>query len=217
MTLQPALLSLYGRRGIARRRILPGEPTDPEHGLLGAPRPLDHGAAGASTSSPGRALLRRGGAAGVLAAADARLDVRHPAHAAGDPRLRRAPARGRARARSRRRRCSSSARDRLGARARDAGRDRPARRRRSGATRRSRPSTRRRPAASSTRRRRYEQVIVAGRHDYGFPEAQSFVHRLRATLIPAARLPGRRRRARRRRAGAGRRLPPPGLHATSRR
>ena len=32
-TLQPALLSYYGRRGTARKRILPGEPIDPEHGF----------------------------------------------------------------------------------------------------------------------------------------------------------------------------------------
>src|SRR5204862_4385785 len=32
-TLQPALLSLYGARGVARRRLLPGEPVDPETGL----------------------------------------------------------------------------------------------------------------------------------------------------------------------------------------
>jgi uncharacterized membrane protein YdfJ with MMPL/SSD domain len=32
-TLQPVLLHYYGRRGIARKRLLPGEPTDPEHGL----------------------------------------------------------------------------------------------------------------------------------------------------------------------------------------
>src|SRR5581483_490 len=32
-SLQPALLSLYGRRGVARKRLLPGEPTDPDHGL----------------------------------------------------------------------------------------------------------------------------------------------------------------------------------------
>jgi len=37
--------------------------------------------------------------------------------------------------------------------------------------------------------RRYEQVIVAGRHDYGFPQAQAFVHRLRGTLIPGAGFP----------------------------
>ena len=40
--------------------------------------------------------------------------------------------------------------------------------------------------------RRYEQVIVAGRHDYGFPQEQAFVHRLRDKLIPAAAVPGRR-------------------------
>ena len=32
-TLQPVLLSYYGRRGTARKRILPGEPIDPEHGF----------------------------------------------------------------------------------------------------------------------------------------------------------------------------------------
>jgi putative drug exporter of the RND superfamily len=37
--------------------------------------------------------------------------------------------------------------------------------------------------------RHYEQVVVAGRHDYGFPQAQSFVKRLRDTLVPAAGFP----------------------------
>jgi RND superfamily putative drug exporter len=37
--------------------------------------------------------------------------------------------------------------------------------------------------------RRYQQVIVAGRHDYGFPEAQDFVKRLRRDLVPAAGFP----------------------------
>ncbi len=37
--------------------------------------------------------------------------------------------------------------------------------------------------------RRYQQVLVAGRHDYGFPQAQAFVKRLRGELIPAARFP----------------------------
>jgi RND superfamily putative drug exporter len=36
---------------------------------------------------------------------------------------------------------------------------------------------------------RYEQLIVAGRHEYGSPQAQSFVGRLRGTLIPSARFP----------------------------
>jgi putative drug exporter of the RND superfamily len=38
--------------------------------------------------------------------------------------------------------------------------------------------------------RHYQQLILAGRHDYGFPQAQSFVKRLRSRLIPAAGFPG---------------------------
>jgi uncharacterized membrane protein YdfJ with MMPL/SSD domain len=36
---------------------------------------------------------------------------------------------------------------------------------------------------------RYAQIVVAGKHEYGEGPAQSFVHRLRGTLIPAARWP----------------------------
>jgi RND superfamily putative drug exporter len=36
---------------------------------------------------------------------------------------------------------------------------------------------------------RYAHVVVAGRHDYGEPAAQSFARRLRAVLIPEARFP----------------------------
>jgi putative drug exporter of the RND superfamily len=36
---------------------------------------------------------------------------------------------------------------------------------------------------------RYTRVLIVGRHDYGFPPAQAFAHRLRNTLIPAARFP----------------------------
>src|SRR3954470_20829650 len=36
---------------------------------------------------------------------------------------------------------------------------------------------------------RYEELIVAGRDEYGSEAAQSFVHRLRAKLVPAARFP----------------------------
>src|SRR5262249_40656351 len=36
---------------------------------------------------------------------------------------------------------------------------------------------------------RYAQVIVAGKHDYGEEASQSFVHRLRGELIPAAAFP----------------------------
>jgi RND superfamily putative drug exporter len=36
---------------------------------------------------------------------------------------------------------------------------------------------------------RYEQMIVAGKHEYGDAPAQSFVHRLRGTMIPNAHFP----------------------------
>src|SRR5256714_14638350 len=36
---------------------------------------------------------------------------------------------------------------------------------------------------------RYEQMIVAGKHEYGDEPAQSFVHRLRDHLIPNAGFP----------------------------
>jgi uncharacterized membrane protein YdfJ with MMPL/SSD domain len=39
-------------------------------------------------------------------------------------------------------------------------------------------------------RRRYEELVVIGRHEYGSEKAQSFVRRLRRTIIPAARFPG---------------------------
>jgi len=35
----------------------------------------------------------------------------------------------------------------------------------------------------------FRQVLVAGRHDYGFPQSQAFVKRLRASIIPAAGFP----------------------------
>jgi putative drug exporter of the RND superfamily len=37
--------------------------------------------------------------------------------------------------------------------------------------------------------RRYEELVVVGRHEYGAQAAQSFVRRLRRQIIPAARLP----------------------------
>jgi RND superfamily putative drug exporter len=37
---------------------------------------------------------------------------------------------------------------------------------------------------------RFQQVLVAGKHEYGSEEAQAFVHRLRGTIIPGAAFPG---------------------------
>ena len=64
VTLQPALLSLYGRRGTrppaGRCR---GRRPSPEQGLLGAPRARDHGGGRCSSSCSGtRSSLARGGA-----------------------------------------------------------------------------------------------------------------------------------------------------------
>jgi RND superfamily putative drug exporter len=45
----------------------------------------------------------------------------------------------------------------------------------------------RRPFVDSSGR--FEQLIVAGRHEYGDEESQGFVHRLRSKIVPAARWP----------------------------
>jgi uncharacterized membrane protein YdfJ with MMPL/SSD domain len=39
--------------------------------------------------------------------------------------------------------------------------------------------------------RRYEELVVIGRHEYGQQAALSFVTRLRATIVPHAQFPGR--------------------------
>ena len=114
VTLQPVLLSLYGRRGVAAQ-------ADPARRADSTPsRASGRGSrAGSwrgrcSSSPPGR-RARRGGAAGVRPPADAGLDLRHPAHAAVGAGLRRAPARGRAG----RRRAGDRARDRATGTVRD--------------------------------------------------------------------------------------------------
>ena len=122
-------------------------------GPLGAARPLDHGAARRLPRRPGPRPSIAAAVPGVLPAAHAGLDVRHPAHAAVDARLRRARRGGRAG----RGRAGAGARadaSRLGASA-------PACRRRSAGssprcagTPRSRRSTRHAAAATSIRRGR---------------------------------------------------------------
>src|SRR4029077_12816883 len=42
--------------------------------------------------------------------------------------------------------------------------------------------------------RRYEELVVIGRHEYGQPAALAFVDRLRRTIVPGARLPAPTRR-----------------------
>ena len=210
LTLQPVLLSCYGRRGTARKRLLRREPVDPADGLW----------ARLARSIMARPFLYLAAGTAVLVAAAVPAfwiqvtpgsTLRDPAHLAVGPGLR--PAAGGRR--PRRRRAGADPRrghDRLRPRRTDAGRgaaaDRLARGRSRGGEGLQRPRPRFVDAS-----RHYEQVIVAGRHDYGFPQAQAFVGRLRGTPDP-------RRRASRPASevlvgggpGAGRRLPAPGLH-----
>jgi len=185
-TLQPALLSFYGRRGTARRRILPGEPLDPERG----------GWARLARSIMARpaAYLAAGTALLVAAAVPAFFLELTPGSTFGIPRSPQAI------------RGFDLLRDAVGPGAvapaqvlvhtREGSVLEP---RVQAAVGRLVASARRDPEVAAVYSgragryvdpsRRYEQVILAGRHDYGFPEAQSFVRRLRHELIPAAGFP----------------------------
>jgi RND superfamily putative drug exporter len=186
-TLQPVLLSYYGRRGTARKRILPGEPTDPEHGMWARlaraimTRPLAFllcGVAllvaatvpaffldltpGSTFGIPRTPQAIRGldvlqRAVGPGAVAPAQVLVHTPGGSVLD-----APV--------------QEAIGRLVAAARQD------------------PEVAAVYGGSSGRyvdpSRQYEQLILAGRHDYGYPQEQAFVKRLRGDLIPAAQFPG---------------------------
>jgi RND superfamily putative drug exporter len=185
-TLQPALLSFYGRRGTARRRILPGEPTNPEQGAWARlarsimARPLLYLAGGTAVLvaaavpafslhlTPGSTFgiprspqAIRGfdvlqAAVGPGAVAPAQVLVHVPSGSVHDPPVQAALARLVTAVRA----DPEVAAVYTGSQGRYVD-----------------PSG------------RYEQLILAGRHDYGFPEAQAFVRRLRGQLIPAARFP----------------------------
>ena len=216
-TLQPALLSLYGRRGT--RRVAVARPAGLEAAgstrrrrarVLGAARALDHAPPVAFLALVG-ALLLAAAMPAVLAPAHAGLDLRHPA--------------------ARRSRCAASTCSR---RAR-AGRGRAG----SGARRHAAS----RPGCSSPRveaaigrlvdglehdpevaavyyraggrfvdpTARYAQVVVAGRHEYGFAAGAGVRPPAARPADPGRRLPGRgagagRRRARRRASTSSRAL-----------
>jgi RND superfamily putative drug exporter len=186
VTLQPALLSLYGRRGIARRRVLPSEPRDREDGFWGRlsrtimRRPLLFllagtalllGAAipafwiqltpGSTFGIPRTSQSVRGfdvlrDAVGTGAVAPSQVLVQAPPGAVLAPGTQAAV----------RRLVAALERDPEVAKV---------------------YTGRARTFVDPSRT--YEQVIVAGRHDYGFPQSQSFVRRLRATILPEARFP----------------------------
>jgi RND superfamily putative drug exporter len=186
VTLQPALLSYYGRRGTARKRILPGEPTDPEHGMWAR-------LARAIMAKP-FAFLVVGVALLVAAAVPAFSLHLTPGSTFGIPRtpqsvrgfdlLQNAVGPG------------AVAPAEVLVEARNGSVLAPSVQR---AVNRLVAAARRDPEVAAVYRgtagryvdpsRHYMQVILAGRHDYGFPEEQAFVHRLRQQLIPAAGFP----------------------------
>jgi uncharacterized membrane protein YdfJ with MMPL/SSD domain len=185
-TLQPVLLSYYGRRGTARKRILPGEPVDPERGMWARlarsimARPFAFLAGGAAllvaATIPAFSLKLTPGstfgiprtpqsirgfdvlqrAVGPGAVAPAQVLVHTPTGTVLAPAVQAAL-------------------------------------RRLVATVRRDPEVAAVYGGSSGRyvdaSKEYEQLILAGRHDYGFPQAQAFVKRLRHQLIPAAGFP----------------------------
>ncbi len=185
-TLQPVLLSFYGRRGTVRKRFLRREPTDVEHGLWAR-------LARSIMARPYAFLV--GGTALLLAAAAPAFYLKlTPGSTFGIPRtpqairgfdvLRHAVGPGAVAPAEVLVHTSSgsvlepavqTAVERLVASARH---DPEVAAVYDG-------TTGRYVDASRT----YEQVILAGRHDYGYPQEQALVKRLRGRLIPAAGFP----------------------------
>jgi RND superfamily putative drug exporter len=186
VTLQPVLLSYYGRRGTMRKRILPGQPTHVEHGwwarlarlimakpvaflvvgvalLLGMTLPAFYLklTPGSTFGIPRTPQAIKGfdvlrQAVGPGAVAPAQVLVHVPDGSVLDPEVQAAV-----------HRLTAATRNDPEVAAIYEG-------------------TAGRYVDSS---KRYEQVILAGHHDYGFPEAQAFVKRLRMQLVPAAGFP----------------------------
>jgi RND superfamily putative drug exporter len=182
-TLQPTLLWYYGRAGTVRRRLLPGEPIDPERGFWARlarsimRRPAAYLALGSTVllalAAPALWLaLTPGSSFGV---------PRSPAAIRGFDVLRHATGPG----------AYAPTQIVVDTGAREGVRT-PAVR--SAVVRfvrelRSDPEVARAFAGNVDPTGRYEAVVAIGRHDYGEPQAQSFVRRLRSQLVPAARFP----------------------------
>jgi RND superfamily putative drug exporter len=188
VTLQPVLLSLYGRRGTARLHVLPqrlrGEAeTGFWHRLAGAimRRPLAFLACGAmlllAAAAPVFSLqLTPGSASGI---------PQYPQSVRGFDVLKRAVGPG------------ALSPTQIVVDAGRAGGVRTRRMQRAISSLAAKVKSDRETAsvrlASAPpfvdRSGRYEQLIVAGRHEYGAEQSQSFVKRLRSSLIPAAGFP----------------------------
>jgi RND superfamily putative drug exporter len=186
LTLQPALLSIYGRRGVARIRVLPERfgRRDPDNGFW-------HRLAGAIMRRP-LAFLAVGAALLIAAAIPVSQLKLTPGSASGIPQfpqsvrgfdvLKHSIGPG---ATSPTQVVVDSGRP-GGVRAPDvqSAIGRLAERIRSDRETASLQVAPRAPFVDSSGR--YEELVVAGRDEYGSEAAQSFVHRLRGQLIPAA-------------------------------
>ena len=182
-TLQPTLLWYYGRRGTARRRILPREPVDPERGFWARlarsimRRPVAYLALGS-----GCLLLLATPAIWLALTPGSSFGVpRHPPAIRGFDVLRQAVGPG----------AVAPAQIVVDAGAPGAVRT-PAVQQAIGRLVHGLAADREVARAFPGRidpTGRYAVVLALGRHDYGEPEAQSFARRLRSHVIPAARFP----------------------------
>ena len=183
-TLQPVLLYNYGRRGTARKRILPGEPTDPEAGFWARlarsimHRPFAYLALGAAllvaAAVPAFWLATTPGSSFGI--------PRHPQAVAGFDVLRHAVGAG-----------AVAPTQVVIDSGRAGGATSPAVQ---AATARLRAYVHAdrevagvRPGVVLDSSGRFTLFTSYGRHDYGEPQEQSFAKRLRSTLIPAAGFP----------------------------
>ena len=182
-TLQPTLLWYYGRRGTARKRILPREPVDPERGFWARlarsimRRPVAYLALGS-----GCLLLLATPAIWLALTPGSSFGVpRHPPAIRGFDVLREAVGPG----------AVAPAQIVVDAGGAGAVRTPPVRQAIDRLVHRlaaDREVARAFPGRIDPTGR-YAVVVALGRHDYGEPEAQSFARRLRSQVIPAARFP----------------------------
>src|SRR5581483_1503600 len=183
-TLQPVLLHAYGRRGTARKRLLPGEPIDPERGAWARlarsimRRPLAYLALGAallvSAAVPGLWLATTPGSSFGI--------PRFPQAIGGFDVLRKAVGAG-----------VVAPTEVVVDTGRPGGARTPALQ---SALARLRADVAADPEVASVRggplldpTGRYAVLTSFGKHDYGEPQEQAFAKRLRAKVVPAARFP----------------------------
>jgi RND superfamily putative drug exporter len=186
VTLQPVLLSFYGRRGTVRRRIMPGAPTDTEHGFWAGlarrimARPIVFLVAGTAVlvamAVPAFWIqLTPGSTFGIPRTSESVRGFDLLRKAVGDGAV--APAQILIEAQSGSV-LAPTTQAAVGRLVKSLEKD---------------PEVAKVYADLGPRfvdsSHRFRQVLVAGRHDYGFPQEQALVKRIRSTLIPEAGFP----------------------------